>query len=415
MDFLLFRKKRMKCTQILSWGVILGLCLSLPVNASEQPLKKVSPPPGFERDEARTESQIDPLEVLDVASLPDPRPFTPPRHYLCLQSAGGIVIDGHFTEADWKKAIWSETFIDIRAPYGSSVPLPMTKFKMLWGENYLYVAVIVSEYNIRAKETQRDNPESVDFDLEIYIDANGDNQQYNMLKINAFNALQSLVYNRPPKDGGTAKLWPIQGLEHAVFVEGTINKPGDRDKSWQVEMAIPLAAPAILGGVSKQPANGDTWRINFARVEWRGPLVLSTERPNYTPEQLIRMQKLIRGCWSPQGVVNMHRPETWGFVQFYQQPAGYPASFEPDPTEWARHALHKILYAQKWYHTNSGGYTDSLDILGLDKTPPMFATEPINIEIGPDTFNASVQLRMPNMSLKTIIIDQQAKITITPN
>jgi hypothetical protein len=415
MDFHLFRKKRMKCTQILSWGVILGLCLSLSANALEKPLKPVSPPPGFEqRDEPRTESQIDPLEVLDVANVPDPRPFSPPRHYLCLQSTGGIAIDGHLNDADWKKALWSETFIDIRAPYGSSQPLPMTKFKMLWDDQYLYVAAIISDYNIRAKDTQRDNPEAVDFDLEIYIDANADNQQYLVLKINPFNALQSLVYNRPPKDGGTARLWPIKGLEHAVLVDGTINQPGDRDKSWQVEMAIPLAAPAILGGVSKVPANGDTWRINFARVERRGPLLLSTEIGNYKPGQLAAMEKIIRGCWSPQGVINMHRPETWGYVQFYSQPAGSPAFFQPDPTEWARYALHKVLYAQKWNYTNTGAYADSLDLLGLDKTPPMFATEPIAIKTGPETFNASVQLRLPDMSLETISIDQQAKITIIP-
>jgi hypothetical protein len=405
----------MKCTQILLWSVIFGLALSLPSNASQAALKKVSSPWGFERDQAwHTESQIDPLEVLDVASLPDPRPFTPPRHYLCLQSAGGIIIDGRFNEADWKKTIWSETFIDIRASYGSSQPLPMTKFKMLRGDGYLYVAAILSDYDIRAKNTSRDNPESADFDLEMYIDANADNHQYMVLKINALNALQSLVYDMPPKDGGTARHWPIQGLEHAVLVEGTINNSSDRDKSWQVEMAIPLAAPAILGSVSKEPADGDTWRINFARVEWRSPLVLSTERDNYKPDQLRMMQKLIRSCWSPQGVINMHRPETWGYVQFYRRTAGFPASFQPDPTEWARHALHKRLYAEKWHYTNNGAYADSLDLLSLDKTPPMFAIEPIEIQTGPETFIARVQLRMPDMSLKTISIDQQAKITVIP-
>jgi hypothetical protein len=403
----------MKYTQILSWGVILGLCLSLPVNASEQSLKKVSPPPGFERDEALTESQIDPLEVFDVASLPDPRPFTPPRHYLCLQSGGGIVIDGRFNEADWKKAIWSETFIDIRAPYGSTQPVPMTKFKMLWGDGFLYVAAVLSDHNIRAKNIWRDNPETVDFDLEMYIDANADNHQYLLVKINATNSLMIFVYNRPPKDGGTAQHFPIAGVEHAVFVEGTINKSDDRDKSWQVEMAIPMSAPASLGGVSKDPADGETWRINFARVEWRSPLVLSTEIGNYKPGQLAAMEKLIRGCWSPQGVINMHRPETWGYVQFYRQPSGYPAFFQPDPTEWARHALHKVLYAQKWHYTNTGAYADSLDLLGLDKTPPMFATEPIAITTGPDIFTARVQLRVPDMSLRTISIDQQARITTT--
>jgi hypothetical protein len=128
----LFRTKRMKCTQILYWGVILGLCLSLPSLALEPTLKKVSPP-----DEAATESQIDPLGYWMWPMCRTPA-VTPSRHYLCLQSAGGIVIDGHLNDADWKKAIWSETFIDIRA-LGSSQPLPMTKFKMLWGDGYLYI------------------------------------------------------------------------------------------------------------------------------------------------------------------------------------------------------------------------------------------------------------------------------------
>jgi hypothetical protein len=422
----------MKYLHILLWGVILGLCLSLAATASEPALKKVSPPPGFERvggksskstlepippqDETFSmESQIDPLEVLDLENVPDPRPFTPPRHYLCLQAQRAIIIDGRFNEIDWQKALWSEIFTDIRAPYGSSQPAPTTKFKMLWDEKFLYVAVILSDYNIRAKGIHRDNPESVDFDLEMYIDANADNQQYHVLKINALNALQSLVYDRPPKDGGTGNPCPVEGLQHAVLIEGTLNNASDRDKAWQVEMAIPLAMPALRGGVSKYPANGDTWRINFARVEWRGPLVLSADRGNYKPQQLAAMEKLIRCCWTPQGVVNMHRPETWGYLQFYRQPAGFPANFEPDPTEWSRYALHKVLYAQKWYHANVGTYTDSLDVLGLDKTPPMFATEPIRIKAGQNTFRASVQLRMPNMSLRTISIDQQAKLAIIPN
>jgi len=412
----------MKSLQILSWGVFLGLYLSLSIGASEPVLKKVSPPPGFGWVAASKQTALRPVSrqrEQTVASLepqdgPDPRPFTPPRHYLCLRAEGPIIIDGHFNEADWRKALWSETFTDIRAPYGASQPAPPTKFKMLWDDEYLYVAAYLSEYNIRAKEMKRDNPESIDFDLEMYIDANADNQQYSLLKINACNALQSLVYDRPPKDGGAARAWPIQGLKHAVFFEGTINDSNDTDKYWQVEMAIPLAMPALLGGVSKTPANGDIWRVNFARVEWRSQLVLSTDRGNYKPEELAAMEKLIRCCWTPQGVINMHRPETWGYIQFYTQPAGSPADFEPDPTEWARYALHRVLYAEKWYYLNFGGYADSPDLLGLDKTPPMFATEPIGIQTGPDSFRAGVQLRMPDMSLRTISIDQQAKITVEP-
>jgi hypothetical protein len=422
----------MKSQYILLRSVFLGLCLGVSVWGTEQTvLKKITPPPGFERVENKpsksvlqpvsnpqgqldTESSLDPIEIFNPQNEPDPRPFTPPRHYLCLRTDKPIIIDGRFNEAAWQKTLWSEAFTDIRAPYGASQPVPLTKFKMLWDDEYLYVAVVLSEYNIRATQTQRDNPESVDFDLEMYIDADADSQQYSVLKINAFNALQSLVYNRPPKDGGIARMWPIQGLQHAVFVEGTINNPDDRDKSWQVEMAIPLAMPALLGGVSKIPADGEIWRVNFARIEWRKKLVLSADRGNDKPEELAATEKLIRCCWTPQGVINMHRPETWGYIQFHTQFAGSPADFEPDPTEWARYALHRVLYAQKWYHLNFGAYADSLNALGLDKTPPMFATEPIQIQTGPDSFLALVNLRLPDMSMRTLSIDNNAKITLKP-
>jgi hypothetical protein len=171
--------------------------------------------------------------------------------------------------------------------------------------------------------------------------------------------------------------------------------------------------PAILGGVSPIPANGDTWRVNFARTEWRGKLVLSSDKGNYKPEQLAAMEKLIRCCWTPQGVINMHRPEAWGYLQFSSLPAGSPADFTPDPTEWARYELHRILYAQKWYNLNFGEYASSSDLLGLDSTPPMFATDPIHLAASGDRFTASVQLRLPDMSIRTLSIDQDAKIQLT--
>ena len=53
---------------------------------------------------------------------------------------------------------------------------------------------------------------------------------------------------------------------------------------------------------------GETWRINFSRVEWR----VNTARNRY--EKLPGKED--NWVWSPQGVIDMHRPETWGFVRF---------------------------------------------------------------------------------------------------
>jgi hypothetical protein len=57
------------------------------------------------------------------------------------------------------------------------------------------------------------------------------------------------------------------------------------------------------------PNPGDTWKINFSRVQWQISTADGkvTKIPN-TPED--------NWVWSPQGVIDMHQPEQWGTVTF---------------------------------------------------------------------------------------------------
>ena len=48
--------------------------------------------------------------------------------------------------------------------------------------------------------------------------------------------------------------------------------------------------------------------MNFSRVEWRTEVVDRKYRKLPGKED--------NWVWSPQGVVDMHRPETWGYVKF---------------------------------------------------------------------------------------------------
>ena len=56
------------------------------------------------------------------------------------------------------------------------------------------------------------------------------------------------------------------------------------------------------------PRPGDVWRINFSRVEWQHDVVDGHEvkRPDAKEDNWV---------WTPQHVVDMHRPEEWGFVE----------------------------------------------------------------------------------------------------
>ena len=57
------------------------------------------------------------------------------------------------------------------------------------------------------------------------------------------------------------------------------------------------------------PRIGDAWRINFSRVEWQ----ITRTNNKY---QKLPNTKEDNWVWSPQGVIDMHQPEHWGFVEF---------------------------------------------------------------------------------------------------
>ena len=58
------------------------------------------------------------------------------------------------------------------------------------------------------------------------------------------------------------------GLKSAIHLDGTLNVPGDTDRGWSVELAVPWTALGELARRKSPPADGDQWRVNFSRVEW---------------------------------------------------------------------------------------------------------------------------------------------------
>lgn len=95
-------------------------------------------------------------------------------------------------------------------------------------------------------------------------------------------------------------------------MQGTINDPSDVDSGWTLEVAIPWEGLAAYNPARATPPNdGDVWRLNFSRVEWTWDIVAGryVRRPKEThPED--------NWVWSPQGMIDMHQPERWGFVRF---------------------------------------------------------------------------------------------------
>ena len=233
---------------------------------------------------------------------------TQPNRYDCHRTSSPIRIDGHI-DGQWKNAPWTSYFVDIE---GSRKPVPRfrTRARMLWDDEFFYIAAELEEPHVWGTLTRHDSVIFHDNDFEIFVDPNGDRREYFEFEMNALNTSWDLFLPKTYNDGGSAdNSWEISGLLTAVRVKGTLNDPRDRDKGWTLEVAIPWKAFGQAAHMPLPPNAGDNWRVNFSRVEWRHELHEGKYRR-------VPGKKEDNWVWSPQGKVNMHLPERWGFVRF---------------------------------------------------------------------------------------------------
>lgn len=316
-----------------------------------------------------------------------------PRNYVCYRTTEKIKIDGKLNERSWNKAAETESFVDIS---GEGFPKPIydTKARMMWDNDYLYVAAVMEEPNIVGHFTQRDTIIYHENDFEVFIDPTGDGQNYFEIENNARGVVFDLMLDRAYRSGGNFYVqWDCPGLKLAVSHDGTLNKEKDKDRSWTVEMAIPHKA--ITRNFTNPLVAGNIWRLNFSRVEW---LKKGGPEENWV--------------WTPTGEINMHAPNQWGFLQFSDKNVGgeteefrCPYNMEAYKLLWA------MFYAQLDNREKQGAFTSSTALLGV--TDSDLATLPkgsnVNIEATSTLFSISVRVGGTG---KTYVVDQNGKFEV---
>jgi hypothetical protein len=325
-----------------------------------------------------------------------------PKHYLCYRAAHAFTLDGKLNKPIWQPAPWTDDFEDIEGP-AKPRPRFRTRVKMLWDDTNLYIGAEMQEPHVWATLTEHDSVIFHDNDFEVFLDPDGDNHDYYEIEINALNTTWDLRLVKPYRDGGPAlNEWEIPGFRSAVHVDGTLNDARDIDKEWSLEMALPWKA---LGEYDRRPApprDGDQWRINFSRVEWDidivdGKIRKVPDRPEYN------------WVWSPQGVIDMHRPEKWGYVQFSTAPPG-TAKYVPDPAIPSRDLLMQIYYAQRAFRDKHKRWAAAWPELGLSLPPSLHLPTVPTIRLTSQGYTASCLLRLPNGKVQTWHVRDDSKL-----
>jgi hypothetical protein len=328
------------------------------------------------------------VPAQEGASPASPLSTLHPKQYLCTRAAIPPVIDGKLDDPAWARASWTSDFVDIE---GDKKPVPRfrTRVKMLWDDRYFYIGAELSEPQVWGTLTKRDTVIFYDDDFEVFMDPDGDNFQYGEYEMNALNTVWDLFLPKPYKDGGHPDDgWNIAEMKSAVHILGTVNNPLDTDSGWTAEIAFPWASLERCSHRTDAPVEGDQWRVNFSRVEW----MVTDNDGTYRKVPDRREDNWV---WSPQGVVDMHRPETWGYVQFTSRSAD-SVQLKTDPSLPAREVLMSLYYAERNFFDHNKQWTLSPGELKI-KLPGADAAAccPV-LQLTPDGYTATVTLKLAN-------------------
>ena len=256
-------------------------------------------------------------------------------HYTAYRLKEPIKVDGVLNETNWRSAPRSSRFVDLI----SGLPtLHDTRAALLWDDNHLYVGYWVEEPNVAATLTERDSPIYKDNDVELFI---AGKDSYYEFEINALNTLYEVffIWDQAYDKGGFASVpefsrsnpkvrpfngvgfkthprggrlgswdWDFPGLRTAVRVNGTLNRSGDKDSGWTVELAFPWPGMKWLAKAddrSLPPKDGDVWRMDFSRFnQYKAPAPTKDSGG---------------WAWSRHGIWDSHVPECFTYVQFSTQ------------------------------------------------------------------------------------------------
>ena len=211
--------------------------------------------------------------------------------YVCYRATRPIIVDGRLDDPSWEDA----TAVDLRLADTGAEPRQPTRARLLWDDDCLYVAFQCEDTDIWGVTTERDQDIYRQEVVEVFVDADCDDHGYVEIEVSPLNAVLDLfMLIRGDRLRGLWD-WDSEGLLTAVVVDGDPTRRGTPDRSWTVEMAIPMSDFMTAPHLPPQP--GDVWHYNLYRID----------RAEWGDEF---------SAWSPPGRPSYHTPERFGRLVF---------------------------------------------------------------------------------------------------
>lgn len=186
------------------------------------------------------------------------------REAVCRRADKPPVIDGKLDDPVWAKATVIEHFPSYWAKQDNG---NTTRARLLWDDDALYFAATMTDSELRAFGTKHNDTLWLGDVFEIFLKPHPDRPEYYEFEFNPHSAILELPFPKRGFDFNTLAAKPSLGTQAVAVVDGTLNKPGDKDKGWSVEGRIPWS---IFAGTGGKPKSGDEWRFALCRYDY-GP------------------------------------------------------------------------------------------------------------------------------------------------
>ncbi len=168
------------------------------------------------------------------------KPGGPSALYTVKKAAAAPVVDGVLDDVCWKDLPALE-FVLLN---GGGKPKHPTSARMVYDDKNLYVGFECQDLDAASTVAEFDGPVLTDGDfVSILIEAGSDTTSYFLIAAAPTGAVEdAFVLN----GGNSAKLrvlntWNCERLRASVAVYGAGAQPGNEDRFWTVEMAIPFS------------------------------------------------------------------------------------------------------------------------------------------------------------------------------
>ncbi|RKR14428.1 carbohydrate binding protein with CBM9 domain [Maribacter vaceletii] len=219
------------------------------------------------------------------------------------KATSSVVVDGKMDEIIWKKTEVG-TFDNF---YAAPEPNDKQKstFRMLWGENSLYVFFEFEDKYLTVRETQRDGAPYFDDCAEIFIIPAPEALDTHFgFELNLNKASNDFVYFNNYYNNKNVALKSFNpNFKAEVTYNGTINDNSDIDKGWTMELEIPLSVFGFLGEVVPVE-KGNIWTFLALRQDRNDSE--GNRRSTSTQFPIADFSK------------NVHQPTDFGFMQFVE-------------------------------------------------------------------------------------------------